>query len=298
MPVGIPESQLETWSKQGSITGSSSTYNAIRDTLIATDSPYYVREFDVFLQGSYGNDTNIYAESDVDVVIQLKSSFQQDITNLSEYQQAMFNIAFSNATYTYFDFKRDVLAHLTSKYGNGVTAGKKAITIPATSYRRKADVIVALEYRKYSSFLGINSQSYVEGIKFYNSSANEIINYPKLHSRNLTRKHQDSRSWLKPMVRILKNLRSRLEEKGKLVAGDAPSYYLEGLLYNVPSGQFGKSYNGSLYNVLNWIHQCDKTKLLCAHEEYYLLRWGHETCWDPPKCDKFLAAATELWNSW
>jgi len=70
-----------------------------------------------------------------------------------------------------------VLAHLTSKYGSGVEAGKKAIAIPATSYRRKADVIVALEYRKYDSFFSHSNQSYVEGIKFYTSSWNEIINF-------------------------------------------------------------------------------------------------------------------------
>lgn len=31
--------------------------------------------FKVFLQGSYGNDTNIYAESDVDIAIRLDNCF-------------------------------------------------------------------------------------------------------------------------------------------------------------------------------------------------------------------------------
>ena len=65
----IPESQLETWSHQGSITQSSNTYNAIKSVLEANTTPYAGKNFKVFLQGSYGNDTNIYAESDVDIMV-------------------------------------------------------------------------------------------------------------------------------------------------------------------------------------------------------------------------------------
>ena len=56
----IPESQLETWSHQGSITQSSNTYNTIKNVLEASTTPYAGKNFKVFLQGSYGNDTNIY----------------------------------------------------------------------------------------------------------------------------------------------------------------------------------------------------------------------------------------------
>ena len=65
----IPESQLETWSHQGSITQSSSTYNTIKSVLEDSTTPYAGRNFKVFLQGSYGNDTNIYAESDVEKIV-------------------------------------------------------------------------------------------------------------------------------------------------------------------------------------------------------------------------------------
>ena len=67
--MSIPEYQLDTWSKQGSVTGSSGTYNAIKNVLEATNTPYADKDFSVFLQGSYGNDTNIYAESDVDILV-------------------------------------------------------------------------------------------------------------------------------------------------------------------------------------------------------------------------------------
>src|SRR5438046_672414 len=103
--MAIPESQLETWAKQGSVTQSSTTYNIIKNALKADSAPYAGKSFEVFLQGSYGNDTNIYAESDVDIVIKLESTFQQDLEPLAENQKAAFNQAFSSATYGFSDFK-------------------------------------------------------------------------------------------------------------------------------------------------------------------------------------------------
>ncbi len=49
-----------------------------------------------------------------------------------------------------------------------------------------ADVIVAMKYRRYLKFNGTWDQDYVEGIVFYISSWEQIINYPKPHSKNLT----------------------------------------------------------------------------------------------------------------
>ena len=84
----IPESQLETWSHQGSIAQSSNTYNTIKNVLETSTTPYASKNFKVFLQGSYGNDTNIYAESDVDIVIRLDDCFFSDLDTLSEEEKA------------------------------------------------------------------------------------------------------------------------------------------------------------------------------------------------------------------
>ncbi len=58
--------------------------------------------------------------------------------------------------------KRDALSTLKDAYGDTVKEGHKAITIPATSNRRKADVIVAMQYRRYLKFNGTWDQDYVE----------------------------------------------------------------------------------------------------------------------------------------
>ncbi|MNN30141.1 hypothetical protein D3C81_1437800 [compost metagenome] len=188
---------------------------------------------------------------------------------------------------------------LEAQYGQAVNAGEKAIAIDASGTRRKADVIAATAFRRYSRFRSTSDSAYVEGICFFNKKGERIANYPKQHSANLTTKHQDTSGWLKPMARMLKNMRSRMVDDGLIEVGSAPSYYLEGLLYNVPTIKFAASYQDCVVNILNWYRQeADKTELVCANEQYYLLRDGSHTCWTQTNCDAFIEAAVRLWNDW
>lgn len=297
--MAIPESQLNTWSHQGSITNSSNTYNAIKNVLTTPEVAYSGKSYEVFLQGSYGNDTNIYSESDVDIVIKTDSVYYSDTSKLSEGDKQAFDASFVPAQYTLVHFKQDVLKTLKAQYGGDVAEGSKAIAITANGNRRKADVIVAAQYRRYWAFKGQHDQRYTEGICFFNSSGTLIANYPKLHSTNLTAKHQASGEWLKPMARILKNMRTRMISDGLLKAGLAPSYYIEGLLYNVPPVNFGGSYRQTFVNAISWIQtEAKKEDLVCANEQYYLLRDVANVCWSPSDAEVFLGALVSYWNNW
>ena len=92
--MAISEQQLETWSHQGSVTQSASTYQTIRGVLDDPNSPYYKWAYRIFLQGSYGNDTNIYADSDVDVAICLTSVYYGDTSYLSADEKGRYEPAF------------------------------------------------------------------------------------------------------------------------------------------------------------------------------------------------------------
>lgn len=297
--MSIPESQLETWSHQGSINQSSKTYNSIKSVLEAKNTPYVTRNYKVFLQGSYGNDTNIYSESDVDIVIKLNDCFQHDLSNLPIDQQDAFKASYPDATYNLVNFKSDVQKVLSAQYGRDVdVGGGKAIKIAANGTRRKTDVIAAIQFRRYHKFFGTSNQSYDEGICFYTGSGTKIVNYPEQHSANLTGKHQRTSGWFKPMIRILKNLRSKLVTDRLLNEGSAPSYYLEGLLYNVPDNMFGVSYEKTFVNAITWICNEDRSKFICANEQYYLLHASSPVTWRSRQCDAFLKATVDLWSQW
>lgn len=296
--MGIPECQLDTWSHQGSITQSSTTYATIKNALEAGGSAYVGKNFKVFLQGSYGNDTNIYSESDVDVVIQLDSTFYHDLESLPQDQKDAFKAAHSDATYGYDDFKRDVLAQLQAKFGAAIKPGQKAVKIEAHGNRRNADVLIATEFRRYHLFRALEDQDCASGICFFTASGTRVANYPRQHSEHCTAKHQATNGWFKPMLRILKNLRGKLVDENLIASGIAPSYYIEGLLYNVPNEKFGGSYEDSVVNCINWILKADRSKFVCANEQYYLLRSDPHVTWSSANCDEFLNAAVDLWKQW
>ena len=275
--MAIPESQLEDWSHQGSVTQSTTTYATIRRALEAPDTSYVDRRTEIFLQGSYGNDTNIYAESDVDVVIRLDSTYQYDVSALNAQELAVFNATFIPAEYLYTEYKADVVAALQKRFGAAdVKVDKKALKIKANGGRRSADVVVATEFRRY--FSGLFGLQYTTGICFFTSTGERIADYSKQHSEHCTRKHQSSREWFKPMVRILKNMRGRLVEDRLIQEGTAPSYFLEGLLYNVPDDKFGGRYGDTFVSAINWIIQADRSKFVCANEQHSLLGDSGTAC--------------------
>jgi len=297
--MAIPESQLETWSHQGSITQSADTYAAIKVALESADAKYTNRNFEVFLQGSYGNNTNIFAESDVDVVIRYDGAFYHDLLSLPLEQQNAFKASFSDGTYPYNDFKGHVQGALGAAFGDSVKPGKKAIKIEASGSRRSADVVVAFKYRRYHRFNSLSDQSYDVGIAFFKTDGTRIANYPKQHSENCTSKHQVTANNFKPIVRIFKNMRSKLVDDGLIDKGTAPSYYIEGLLYNAPNTCFSGTYADMVLNILRWLHRTtDRTKFVCANEQYYLLRDNEHVCWPIADGEKFIGAVIRLWDNW
>jgi hypothetical protein len=73
---------------------------------------------------------------------------------------------------------------------------------------------------------------------------------------------------------------------------------LEGMLYNAPSEKFGGSYNSTVAACINWLLETDRTQLICANEQCYLLRDGTQVTWTESECSKFLTATCELWREW
>jgi hypothetical protein len=297
--VAIPESQLDTWSGQGSVAQSKSTYASIKGVLESSRSPYATRDFDVFLQGSYANDTNVWAESDVDIVICLNSSFYYDIDGLEAAQQAEFHSAYPDgAHYGLPEFKQEVAHWLRAQYKSVVQPGAKAIFIGGYSNRRNTDVLVASALKRFSAFPDSQQQRFAEGIAFVPAGGGRIDNFPNQHSANCTSKHQGTGRYFKPMVRIFKNMRNRMVEDGLLGEGVAPSYYLEGLLYNVPDELYGGSFSKTFRACFDWLMSSNRNQLVCASELHWLLRDGRATSWLPANCDKFLTASREFWNQW
>jgi hypothetical protein len=298
--MAIPEAQLDTWSKQGSVQQSKTTYAAIKNVLESKDAPYYSKSYESFLQGSYCNDTNVYAESDVDIVIRLESTYYHDISGLSADDQAVFNAARVPASYGLSDFKKEVISWLSDSknFGSTVKPGGKAVFIPASGSRRDADVLVAAQFRRYKALTGDDSKDFHKGVCFFFADGTRVENFPKQHSENCTSKHQETDGWFKPTVRVFKNMRNRMIDDGVLEEGVAPSYFIEGMLWNVPADKFGVSFEDTFVNCFNWILEADQTKLACANDLFWLVRDNSPVCWSTDNFQAYLEAARKFWTDW
>jgi hypothetical protein len=289
--MGIPESQLETWSHQGAVTTAKATHESIRNALNSYEWPNGV-DFEVYLQGSYKNDTNTRGDMDVDLVVQLNSTFFYN--NLSEEQKKYLGL--SLASYEWNDFRSDVLSALKGYYGSLViTEGNKSIKVKAGGGRLPADVVVCAQYRKYRS---PNSYDYVEGVTFWTKNENrQIINYPKIHYDNGVSKHQKTNNQYKPTVRVFKNIRNYLEENYHISDSLAPSYLLECLLYNVPNDKFIGNYRDVFCNILNWLNKANLEAFVCQNEQLKLFGDTPEQ-WSIYDAERFIQKLIKLLNDW
>lgn len=291
--MAIAERQLETWSAQGPAKQFTDTYQSIRANLLDPSAPYPVKNVDVFLQGSYGNDTNIYGDSDVDIVLKHTGAFYHDISEMTPKEQEHFKGVFStDADYGYTKFKADAEGFITRLY-NGVQVGKKAVFVPGKNARRDADILVCEQFRRYISYdLGVNN--YHEGVAFY-SGSQRIENFPKQHSENCTAKHKATGAF-KHMVRIFKNMRNRMIEEGLLAEGIAPSYFVEGMLSNVPNDKFTGDYGDMWVACFNWVVTADEAKLTTASGLHWLVRDNSNVCWPSANFHASTAALKKYWE--
>ena len=304
--MAIPERQLETWSNQGAVQSSANTHKSVVNCISKINWNSDVN-YETYLQGSYPNYTNIYGNSDVDLVVEFRSIFSKNLSALTESQRQEFDANYANAKYSLSSFKAAIIKQLTSCYGeSNVVVGNKAILVKGDSNRLDCDVIVCNPYRRYISYLP-SPEKYIEGIIFYteNESPNRsIINYPKVHLKNGSIKNQSENTSgnFKPVVRVLKNMKAAMVNSGYITKTLAPSYFLECLIYNSDNINFRKSTYGEIATSI--INQFDRDlkngKMInyLVQNEQNKLFGMEDSQWDIGNATIFVAQLIKFWNAY
>jgi hypothetical protein len=100
------------------------------------------KNYEIYLQGSYKNSTNIRGDSDVDIVVQLNTTFYHNSNQLSTIERELFQAQHSDATYSWNEFKSDLTSVLRDYFGRAaVSVGNKSIKIAGGNVRLPADVV-------------------------------------------------------------------------------------------------------------------------------------------------------------
>ncbi|MHB8276682.1 MAG: nucleotidyltransferase domain-containing protein [Candidatus Humimicrobiaceae bacterium] len=283
--MSIPEQQLETWSHQGAVSTAKLTADSIRNAINSNRELSDKYFYEVYLQGSYKNDTNIRGDSDVDVVVQLDSIFYNNLNELQKKQ-----LSLSSAYYGLDEFRTDILKVLKYYYGiTSIIEGNTSIKLKENDSRLPADIIISCKYRNYRS---VNHADFDEGMCFWTQNDyRQIINFPKAHFDNGVNKHQDSGKLYKPAVRMFKNMRSIIPRD------ETPSYFLECMLYNVPYSEFAKCYQDSFCNIVNWLNKAELNNFVCQNEHLKLFGPTPEQ-WEENQAKEYINNITSLWKNW
>ena len=293
----IPSEQLEIWSHIGAIASSKNTYDSIKNCIDGHTFPEGVK-YEVYIQGSYGNSTNIRADSDVDVTVELTSCFQPDSSKLTVDERSIFSKKYSDSTYTLSDFRKEVIESLKNYYDNDkISEGNKAIKLTGYSGRLNADIIIAIRYRHFWHVYESQNDSYVEGIAFQNRIGTWIYGYPRIHYENGVKKMVLTNAQFKSLVRIYKNIRGKLEDDFSAPDKFLSSYFIESLLYNVPNQYFAGSFSEMFFNSLKWLNEANLTSFKCQHELFSLFGSSEGQC-SITEAKTFISAIVSLWNSW
>jgi hypothetical protein len=232
------EEVFTSWSAGPSTSENQKCENAERAVrkAIAASEALSGRDVQVFVQGSYRNNTNSRFESDVDVCVRLMDGFFYEFTDNITREEANF----PDGTYPYSQFKNDVEAALRSHLGkNAVTRGNKAFDVHENTYRIDADVVPAFEHRRYVR--GAHGIYYLSGTEIRPDSGGLIQNWPHQNYENGVAKNDRTGRRFKRVVRILKRLRNEMAEKDIAAAKTTPSYLIECLVWNVADGHLNQS---------------------------------------------------------
>ena len=129
--------------------------------------------------------------------------------------------------------------------------------------------------KKHRLLLPPIPSTYTEGISHVDLGINNwIVNFPKLHQDNGSAKNfsnSRTRENYKPTIRMFKNARNKLIDRGQLSESTAPSYLVECLRYNVIDGKFLGSFSDRYFETQSTlVSSLSNTKgqaLMCQNEQ-------------------------------
>ena len=269
MPV--TEQQLDTWAKPVRLRKDIETRDYVKN--LFRGYQFQSSNFEIYLQGSVANYTNIRADGDIDIVFQYNGTFGYS-RNYGDYN--------SPSSYS-LNHLRSRIRSILNDHNIRCQDKDKCIKLNLKERWQDVDLIPCFQYRYH-----LSRYNYCEGIKIRTLNGKEIINYPKIHRMNGEKKNDGAPNH-KNMVRVFKNIKKRLVEERWCEEELAPSYFIECLLYNVTDRAFYGNNSQSFVSCLTYLAKQRQNwgDFKCQNEIECLFGNG-STQWNESDCQKFL----------
>ena len=278
----IPESTLSRWSHHQAGTAFKQAHVPIREALDAYKGLSQFK-YEIFLQGSYKNDTNLGGDSDVDVVVRLAQKLKPGVAALSG-GQLQEDGSHRFVLERWQSFRDHAMKAMRARFGKAVKSGRKTLKVPKGKIPADADLVVTLSFK--------------EGIAFYLPDERRwVVSYPQHHHQRGLKKEKATNERFKRTIRMFKAARNQLVSKRALTKEDAPSYFIECLLYNVPDGLFEPKLAPTYTGILDWLKTAKLKDFQCQNGQVALFGQGREQ-WTVKKARAFVKALQEMWDTW
>lgn len=282
------EEQLKSWTGPSSDTEQQKQDRAermVRDA-VASHAAFSDVNLRVFAKGSYKNNTNVRADSDVDIAVEFRDMFYWESFDGARPSSVEPYIG----DWTPDRLRSELTTALKAKFPGDVdAAGNTAIKVGHNTVRVDTDVVPCFSYRYY-----FRSGNYVEGTRVVKVDGSTVENYPAQQYENGVTKNTATGRRYKGAVRILKRLENILVERGDIRA--LPSYFMECLGYNVPNAIHNRStwkstVEGALAHIYNELEggEPESDRWLEVNEIKYLFH--PEQPWTRSDGRKFALAA-------
>ena len=240
-------------------------------------------KYEVFLQGSYKNDTNLGGDSDVDVVVRLASKLKLRVVALSG-ERLQEDGSHRFALERWQSFRDHAMKAMRARFGKAVKSGRKTIKVPKGKIPADADLVVTLGHKV--------------GIGFYLPDQRRwVVSYPEQHHQRGLKKEKAANERFKRTIRMFKAARNQLVSRRVLTKEDAPSYFIECLLYNVPNDLFAPKLPPTYVGILTWLKTARLNDFQCQNGLVPLFGPQPEQ-WSVKKARAFVKALQEMWDTW
>jgi hypothetical protein len=206
------------------------TERMVREAVQAHE-PFDDCNLSVYAKGSYANNTNVKADSDVDVVVQCHDVmyWEEEVAGTKPATTPYTGI------WTPSKLRSELEAALRAKFPDQVDdSGSTAIIVNSSSARVDADVVPCFDYRYY-----YKSGGSVDGTKVVRKNGQDFENYPAQQLSNGRAKNTRTNTLYKKAVRVMKRVENSMVEKDMHL--EVPSFFVECLVYRCPDAVFARS---------------------------------------------------------
>lgn len=249
---------------------------------------YSKEEIQIFIQGSYANNTCVRGESDVDIAIIRRDMYEYAFgKNFAPFVEG-FKKKMEGKI-----FKDNVEMVLRCKFSGSVHRKNKSIKVDGNTYRKQADTVPSFAMRYYSKSEENNYSDFIEGITIYADDGEIINNFPKQHISNGKAKNVRTNYYYKKMVRIMKKMRYEMQKYYYSSANEVSSFGLESLLWNLPDDIFRKytTYKYAFGEIVKYLY--DHKLYLWSYKEANGIK---KLCPNPQSVEKYQSFIDDLYR--